>query len=199
MTTLDFTGARNYIVEELSRLLPPNLYYHGVGHTANDVVPTVKNHAGLAGIEGEDLLLLETAAYYHDCGYLKQYHVNEPIAVEIAADVLPGFGYSSGQIERIGRIIMATQLPQRPNDYLEEVMCDADLDSLGRDDFFITSYCLRLELASFGEPTTVYEWYQKQLEFLEAHSYFTEIAHSLRDVGKKQNTGAVRKLLGLRR
>ena len=198
MSSIDFTGARDYIVEKLSGLLPSDLYYHGIGHTVNDVTPAVIKHAMLAGVNGEDLLLLETAAYYHDCGYLKQYYFNEPIAVEITAEVLPGFGYSPDQIERIGRIIMATQLPQSPEDYLEAIMCDADLDSLGRDDFFITSHCLRLELAAYGQPTNVYEWYEKQLIFLQSHTYFTEIARAGRDAGKKRNIEEVKKLLGRR-
>jgi uncharacterized protein len=196
MTSIDFTGARDYIVNKLSGLLPPDLYYHGINHTVQDVTPAVKRHATLAGVNGEELLLLETAAFYHDCGYLKQYYFNEPIAVDIAADALPGFGYSSEQIGRIGRIIMATQLPQKPENFLEEIMCDADLDSLGRDDFFITSHCLRLELAAYGQPTNVYEWYEKQLSFLLSHTYFTDIARAARDAGKKRNIEEIKKLLG---
>lgn len=196
MTSINFTGARDYIVEKLSGLLPPDLYYHGINHTVQDVTSAVKQHATMAGVNGEELLLLETAAYYHDCGYLKQYYFNEPVAVNIAAEVLPGFGYSKGQIEVIGRIIMATQLPQKPDGFLEEIMCDADLDSLGRDDFFITSHCLRLELAAYGQPTNVYEWYEKQLAFLESHTYFTDVARAARDAGKKRNIEEIKKLLG---
>jgi uncharacterized protein len=195
MTSIDFTGARDYIVQKLSGLLPSDLYYHGVNHTVNDVILAVKEHAKAAGINSEELLLLETAAYYHDCGYLRQYYFNEPVAVEIAAEALPGFGYSVGQIEMIGRIIMATQLPQKPESFLEKIMCDADLDSLGRDDFFITSHCLRLELAAYGQPTNVYEWYEKQLVFLESHTYFTEVARAVRDAGKKRNIEEIMKLL----
>ncbi len=196
MTSINFTGARDYIVEKLSSLLPNDLYYHGVNHTVNDVILAVEEHARTADINGEALMLLKTAAYYHDCGYLKQYYFNEPIAVEIAADVLPGFGYSPGQIEKIGQIIMATQLPQKPDDLIEEIMCDADLDSLGRDDFFVTSHCLRLELAVYGQPTDVYEWYEKQLAFLESHTYFTDVARAAREAGKRRNIEEIKKLLG---
>lgn len=196
MSSIKFTGARDYIVEKLSGSLAPDLYYHGLNHTVKDVIQAVKEHAKMAGIEGEELILLKTAAYYHDCGYLKQYYFNEAVAVEIVTDVLPGFGYSRGQIEAIGRIIMATQLPQKPDGLLEEIMCDADLDSLGREDFFITSHCLRLELAAYGQPTNVVEWYEKQLAFLEAHTYFTDAARAVRDAGKKRNIEEIKKLLG---
>lgn len=196
MSSINFTGAIDYIVEKLAGSLPPDLYYHGLNHTVKDVIPAVKEHAKMAGVVGEELMLLETAAYYHDCGYINQYYFNEPIAVEIATEVLPGFGYSKGQIEVINQIIMATQLPQKPEGLLEEIMCDADLDSLGRDDFFITSHCLRLELAAYGQPTNVVEWYEKQLAFLEAHSYFTDAARAARDAGKKRNIEEIKKLLG---
>ena len=197
MTSIDFNGARDYILEKLSGSLPPDLYYHGIQHTAVDVISAVRQHAKAANIDEESLLLLETAAYYHDCGYLKQYYFNEPVAVEIASNILPGFGFSNGQIEIIGQIIMATQLPQKPTSFLDEIMCDADLDSLGRDDFFITSHCLRLELAAYGQPTNIHEWYEKQLAFLESHTYFTDIARDARDAGKKRNIEEIRRLLGL--
>lgn len=197
MTSIDFNGARDYILEKLSGSLPPDLYYHGIHHTVTDVLTAVRQHAKAAKLGTDELVLLETAAYYHDCGYLKQYYFNEPIAVAIAADALPKFGYSAAQIERIGQIIMATQLPQKPTSFLDEIMCDADLDSLGRDDFFITSHCLRLELAAYGQPTNIHEWYEKQLAFLESHSYFTEIAREARDAGKKRNIEEIRRLLNL--
>jgi uncharacterized protein len=196
MTFFDFAGARDYIVEKLSGSLPPDLYYHGINHTVNDVTTAAKSHAILAGFNGDDLLLLETAALYHDCGYLQQYYFNEPIAVNIVREVLPGYGYTADQIETISKMIMATQLPQKPGSLLEQIMCDADLDSLGRDDFFITSHCLRLELAAYGQPTNVFEWYEKQLSFLQAHTYFTEVARSARDAGKRRNIQEIKKLLG---
>lgn len=197
MSSIDFSGARDYIVAKLSESLPPDLYYHGTHHTITDVISAVRSHADAAGVNGNDLLLLETAAYYHDCGYLKQYYFNEPIAVDIMAEALPGFGYSPDQIEIISRIIMATQLPQKPTSFLDEIMCDADLDSLGRDDFFITSHCLRLELAAYGQPTNIYEWYEKQLDFLQSHTYFTEAARGARGAGKKRNIEEIMKLLGM--
>jgi uncharacterized protein len=196
MKLIDFVGARDYIVERLARSLPADLYYHGVHHTVNDVLPAVRNYARLAGIDGDELLLLETAACYHDCGYLKQYQANEPIAVEMAAEALPGFGYSPAQIEIIGRIIMATRLPQKPETLLEQIICDADLDSLGRDDFFISSHRLRLERAAYGQPTNILEWYKMQLTFLKSHAYFTEVARDMRDAGKKKNIEEIKRLLG---
>ena len=82
---------------------------------------------------------------------------------------------------------MATQMPQAPDSFLQELMCDADLDSLGRKDFLLTSHNLRQELMSQGIETTLSKWYKEQLEFLQTHFYFTPAAQSLRNDGKKGN------------
>ena len=135
----------------------------------------------------EESLLLCTAALYHDTGYLEQYFRNELIAVRVAQETLPGFGYSPEQIESIGEIIMATRMPQAPDSCLQELMCDADLDSLGREDFLLTSHNLRQELMSHGIEMILSDWYKEQLEFLQTHSYFTPAAQSLRNDGKEDN------------
>jgi uncharacterized protein len=193
----DFERAKAYIVERLTNGLAPDLYYHGPHHTLEEVVPAVEQLAIMEEVEGDDLLLLRTAAYYHDCGFLEQYANNEPIAVEIARKVLPDYGYSRRQIRIIRGIILATQVPQRPRNHLEEIMCDADLDTLGRLDFFLLSHRLRLELAAYGNPTTLRQWHEDQLRFLESHTYFTKSACALRDPGKRRNIAELRELLGM--
>lgn len=193
----DFEQARAYIVHQLINNLSSNLYYHGSHHTLDDVVPALEQLVSMEGIEGDDLLLLRTAAYYHDGGFLRQYAKNEPIAVEIVKEVLPDLGYTRRHIRIIRGIILATQVPQRPQNHLEEIMCDADLDSLGRPDFFLRSHCLRLELAAHSHPTTLREWHKDQLRFMESHTYFTSSACSLREPGKQRNIAELRDLLGI--
>lgn len=201
----DFDQAR-YHAFVLLEDLPSNLFYHGIRHTRDDVLHAAERLAVMEGVDEEDLLLLRTAALYHDIGYLEQYVKNEPIGVRIASEMLPAFGYSRGQIERIGQIIMATQLQmvdgkfvQVPdgNDLLQQLMCDADLDSLGREDFFIIGEGLRLELGRYGMPKTLREWYEGQIAFQEAHSYFTNSAQMLRNAGKQRNVRELKEVLGI--
>lgn len=193
----DFEQAKAYIASRLINELAPDLYYHGPHHTLDEALPAVEKLATMEGIQGMDWLLLRTAALYHDCGFLEQYAHNEPIAVRIVSEVLPGFGYNRRQIRTIKGIIMATRTPQRPRNYLEEIMCDGDLDSLGRPDFFLLSHRLRLEMAAYGKPMTLREWHEDQLRFLEGHTYFTESACALREPGKRRNIAELRELLGL--
>jgi predicted metal-dependent HD superfamily phosphohydrolase len=109
--------------------------------------------------------------------------------------MMPRFGYSPIQIQRVKVIIMATKLPQSPQNFLGELMADADLDVLGRDDFFISTLKLRAELEAYGRPTTLKEWYTTQLNFLESHTYFTTVANALRQDQKKKNIEGLKELL----
>ena len=70
---------------------------------------------------------------------------------------------------------------------LEEVICDADLDYLGREDFWEIGDKLFEELKTIGLISSKHEWNQKQLVFLENHSYFTNSSQKLRNEKKLQN------------
>ena len=74
-------------------------------------------------------------------------------------------------------------------------MCDADLDSLGREDYFATSHNLWLELAAHGTPLTLREWYERQVTFLGGHAYFTAVSRSLRESRKQKNLVELKRIL----
>jgi uncharacterized protein len=191
----DFNRAREYALRRLHMELPPKLYYHGIHHTRDDVLPAVERLTSLAGVTGEALLLLRTAALYHDIGWIEERSGHEAVAVRIVRENLPRFGYDEGQLRAISGMIRATQVPQTPRTHLEELLCDADLDSLGREDFFVTSQLLRLEMMAQGEEIGLREWHRIQLHFLTRHHYFTAVARSLRGPGKEKNIREVRELL----
>lgn len=187
MAQPDWEQIKQYILGRLERELPLDLTYHAITHTRDDVLPAAERLAALAGIAGADLFLLRVAAVYHDVGYISQYFTNEPVAVHIAHDSLPGFGLSVAQIEAVADLIMATQMPQTPHNFLEELLCDADLDSLGRDDYWATSLALHAELAQHGMAITMRDWVERQYKFLSGHTYFTEVARTLRNAKKAEN------------
>jgi uncharacterized protein len=185
MTEINFTAIRSNVISRLERGLSPKLYYHGLHHTRDDVLPAAILLGELAGLNKDEQLILQTAALYHDIGYLESYQNHEAIGARIAAQELPELGYSPEFVQQIVGLIMATRMPQSPRSRLEQLMCDADLDSLGREDFFINSHRLRLELKELGIETTLKQWYGRQLKFLESQSYWTAEAHNLRDPGKQ--------------
>jgi uncharacterized protein len=191
----DYDQAKDYALRRLALELSRELYYHGIHHTRDDVLPAVGRLAAMAGIRGERLLLLRTAALYHDIGWIEQGDGHEEIGVGIVREVLPGFGYNDSQVDVISNMIRATQVPQSPQTELEQLLCDADLDSLGREDFFVTSQLLRLELTAQGVEISLRHWHEMQLKFLTDHSYFTATAQALRGPGKEKNVHEVRELL----
>lgn len=195
MTVIDFEAIKQQVFAHLEANLPPTLYYHGISHTRDDVLPAAERLAELAGIDEQGRLLLRTAALYHDIGYTQSPHDHEALGARTVARELPAWGYAPEQIQAIADMIMATRMPQNPRTELEQLLCDADLDGLGREDFFVRSHHLRLELMTFGLKTSVREWYERQLTFLENHTYLSATARALRDEGKQANLRELRDLL----
>lgn len=191
----DVEGAMSYAMSRLAQELDPGLVYHSIVHTRDDVVPAVERLAALAGVGEPDLLLLRTAAAFHDLGFVVQSHGHELVSLQIAAATLPQFGYDPGQIRRIGELILATRLPQCPRTPLEQLLADADLDLLGREDFLARNQDLRSELARTGAPTSDAAWYEEQLHFISGHRYWSAAARGLRDAGKARNCAALAELL----
>jgi uncharacterized protein len=195
MENQNFEQAKRYALGRLETGLSPGLYYHGLAHTPDDVVPAVEKFAKGEGIQGEDLDLLLTAAWFHDLGFIEVRAGHETVGARIAAEVLPGFGYSEEQIQIVRGIIMATVVPQSPKTILEQIMADADLDVLGRDDFMLRNSNLRRELAFFGQEVSDMQWFSGRLKFVEAHTYFTATARKLRDEVQAKNVAELKKKL----
>jgi uncharacterized protein len=191
----DVERACAYALERLGRELPSALCYHSLAHTRDDVAPAVERLAAAEGLDGEAMLLLRTAACYHDIGFVVQRQDHEVIGVGIAAEVLPRFGYAAAQLEIVRGMIMATRLPQSPQTLAEQILADADLDVLGREDFLATNQLLRVEQAQAGMPASDAEWYRVQLRFLRGHRYWTASARALRDAQKQRNIAAMERLL----
>jgi hypothetical protein len=87
-------------------------------------------------------------------------------------------------------------MPQRPTSPLAELLCDADLDVLGRADFWDVNRLLLAETEHHrGRIIGEAEWLATQLRFLEEHVYFSGVARILRDTGKVQNVSLMRHAL----
>jgi ligand-binding sensor domain-containing protein/class 3 adenylate cyclase/predicted metal-dependent HD superfamily phosphohydrolase len=189
-----FKKSESRILKLLAEKLPEGLYYHGIHHTI-DVTNSAEEIAREEGVEGEDLFLLKTAALFHDAGFVQEYVKNEKIGVTYAREVLPKYGYTERQIDIIDAIIMATEIPQNPKTHLEMIMCDADLDYLGREDFYEISESLKKELIAFGKIKTERQWDEMQIPFLEKHQYFTATNRHRRQPNKLKRIEEIKKKL----
>lgn len=191
---IQFTDIQEIILDKLERELPPFLYYHNVKHTV-DVVTEVELIGWAEGLDDDGILLLKTAALFHDAGHTIAYDEHEYHGTELVKEYLPAYGYSEEQIERICEIIMATRLPPQPSDIYQKIICDADLDYLGRSDMIPVSNTLYKELKEQDKIGTLNDWNKLQLNFISGHSYFTKTAQSLREVNKQKQIERIRRLI----
>lgn len=163
---MNFEAAKEYVFNKLNNDLDPELTYHSSAHTT-DVINAVERLAQLEGVNGRDVILLKTAALFHDIGFINTYDGHEKASVKIAREILPDMGYSSEDINKIEGMIYSTEIPQSPTNHLEMILADADLDYLGRDDIFIIGQRLQYEWRKLGMIHSLKEWHEKQLEFLK--------------------------------
>jgi class 3 adenylate cyclase/ligand-binding sensor domain-containing protein/predicted metal-dependent HD superfamily phosphohydrolase len=185
-SSIKYYTAENELIQLLAQELPPDLSYHSLAHT-KDVVKAVERIALLEGVRDEGLFLLKSAALFHDAGFVKQYEHNEPIGAAMAETMLPKYGYNEQHIKTIKELIYVTQIPHRPVNKLQEIMCDADLDYLGTDSFEETGNKLKIELMAKGKIHSDREWDQLQITFLKQHKYFTQTAILTREKKKKEH------------
>lgn len=183
---MQFEEAGRYIISLLSRELPENLCYHNVGHTL-DVYSAAERIARAEGVTDKDMKLLLTAAWFHDSGHINGRPDHEKLSCTLARESLPQFDYTAEDIDHICHIIMATKLPQSPADHLGEILADADLDYLGRDDFFEISDKLFQEFRQTGHVESKKEWDRIQVAFFADHRYFTKTALAEREIKKEYN------------
>lgn len=179
----------------MKRCLPGYLDYHDISHTFDDVLPAAERLGALEGVDGIDLVLLRTAAVFHDLGFIERYHDHEEASADLARRLLPAHGYGAGQIEVVTRTLMATRLPHEPVDLLGRILADADLDVLGRDDFLARNRRLRAELSRLRGPVDDAVWCRQQLGFMVSHRYFTPSARALRAAGKRVNIARLQEQL----
>jgi len=178
---------RSQILQKLGNDLSDDLFYHCLQHTI-DVEFQAESIARNELIEDpEELFLLKVASLYHDSGFLSTYKEHEAASCILAKRYLPGFGINPTQLDIICGLIMATKIPQTPHTKLEEIICDADLDYLGRDDFPEISNNLFLELKARGFVETEEEWNLIQIKFFNQHHYFTNTSKGLRQPKKLQH------------
>ncbi|MBL7924228.1 MAG: HD domain-containing protein, partial [Bacteroidia bacterium] len=188
---MDVSAVESFVRAQLSTRLSPDLYYHNIGHTL-DVVKASMRIADEEGVEDEhDRLLLLTAAWMHDTGFMVIYDNHEEEGCRMSRELLPQHGYSPTEIDTVCSLIMKTKVPQMPVTHLECILCDADLDHLGSDDFKTVSDRLHKEWVAFKRLNGNTEWDQVQFDFLSRHRYWTRSSQQKRDLQKERHMEAL--------
>jgi uncharacterized membrane-anchored protein YitT (DUF2179 family)/predicted metal-dependent HD superfamily phosphohydrolase len=183
---MQYEQVHTFLIDKMERGLPSYLTYHDVQHTKN-VIAATEHLAMGENLIGEELILLKTAALFHDSGFLQSPHEHEAQSCTIAKRFLPDYNYSEEQIESICRMIMTTKLPQTAEDHLSQLLCDADLYYLGGNEYEKYADKLYKEFKKNKVVQTEIEWQLKQAEFLSLHHYYSKTARHEREKTKQQN------------
>jgi class 3 adenylate cyclase len=193
---IQFLDIQEVVLDLLERNLPEHLYYHNVKHTI-DVVTEVELIGWAEGVSEEEILILKLAALFHDAGHIISYENHELHGSILARKMLVKYDYPEEILSKICDLIMATQFPPEPQSLLEKIMCDSDLDYLGRTDFIPVSNMLYEELKIREMVGSFNEWNLKQLEFIKKHQYYTNTAQNLREVNKNKQIERLERLLAI--
>ncbi len=193
---MDFNKAEIFVRNLLQTKLSPYLYYHSYEHTI-DVTRQAEILAKEEKVSEKEVMLVKTAALFHDCGFINLYQNHEEESARIAREQLPLCGYTNEDIDVICQLILKTKFPAQPKTHLEKILCDADLDYLGRDDYEEISQKLLQEWTSRGKDYSTGEWHELQINFIQKHAYWTASAQAKRNVQKADNLMRLRSVVGL--
>ncbi len=168
--------AADHVFTLFKEKLPNDRIYHNYAHTVGVAEMARKIAKGMK--LGEDAVEVVTlAGWFHDAGYTEAYKGHEDLSKRIATEFLRENNYPEQKIDIILGCIEATRMPQKPQNLLEEIICDADLSSIGKRSFFETSVLLRIEWEkALGQIYTNEEWNAQDLDFLSRHTFHTKFA-----------------------
>lgn len=166
-----------YVIDFLNKNVDKSYVYHNLTHTKAVVDSTKEIIEGMEIEEkpGQQLII---AAWFHDTGYAKGVENHEEESVRIATEFLTQHNISDEDVKVITELILATKMGNKPNNLLEEVICDADCGHIGSKNFQALTELLRKEIElTQGESISEGEWLKENINFLsKQHKFYTTYA-----------------------
>lgn len=179
-----YRSLRKQVLSNLEANLPKSLTYHGIDHTL-DVLHVCNQYIKREKLSKKERYLLRAGAIVHDMGFLKGAANHEEVGAGMAEIIMKELGVDQKDIEKVKGLVMATKIPQNPHTHLQRIICDADLDYLGRQDYPEISQKLFEELKNMEVISTAQQWKDLQINFLKAHHYHTPFAIKNREPQKQ--------------
>ena len=175
--------------------LDKSFYYHNAEHTRNVCLAIEEFTAADASWAADQLEALQLAAVFHDFGYLAANADNEALALPYIRQWGTKFQFSDDLIMQAHELIMETCYPYHPVTPAGKLLCDADIEYIGRADFAAQADLFRQELAAQGVVYSELQWWQLELQFLLDNHFFTEVCRARRGEGRLANIAWVRRQL----
>jgi len=185
--------AEQHLTDFFQKKIGAEYVFHDFNHTLGVLDAVVEIGSG-NNLDDRELHLLKLAAWFHDSGYDQGPEGHEERSCHYAVSFLSRFDLPDQDLDLITRCIMATRLPFKPKDLLEEIICDADLSHLGKQSYWDRTSRLRQELLlTRGKMMAEHEWVQFELDFMNNHRYFTTVAEELYNARKLKHIKQLRK------
>lgn len=184
---------REHVVQFFKSHQDQKLVYHNLTHT-EAVVSNAAKIAGHYQLGEKETFIVIAAAWFHDTGYFNGDPLDHEIrSADIAARFLKESGIDDEAILAVRKCIVATRMPQSPQNLPEQIVCDADLYHFGTDHFPERNKLMRKEAESIlGKKIPKEVWRKSTVLFMEAHHYQTDYCRDLLQDKKSQNLKALK-------
>ncbi len=185
--------AKDFVINLLDKRLSEKHLYHTCKHTL-DVLKNAEVIGKYSNLDRDDLNVLRISTLFHDVGYIDTYDDHEAKSAIYATDFLKSKYVNELIIKRVVDAILSTQVPQKPDDKVSEMLCDADLMYLANEsEYFEKAELLRQEWFLIGiKNLSEYDFYLASLEFFNSHHYHTEYGKSMLQPKKEFNAKIIR-------
>lgn len=178
---------KSHVLDYFRHHQDDSLVYHNLAHTEEVVKATAEigNHYQLSD---KDFFILMVGAWFHDTGYFEAPQQHEQKSADLAIAFLKEKDVPAEVRDAVLQVIMATKMPQKPTNLLENILCDGDLFHLGSKDFTKKRKLMHKEVELMHQiKLGKNEWRKKDIAFLEGHHYHTEYAKLLLNDQKAKN------------
>ncbi len=177
----------DFVYQIFKEKSPPENVYHNITHT-KEVVEAVEKIGRAEKLTDEQIELLLIAAWFHDVGYVEKSNGHEELSADYVRHFLAELDYPREKIEKITGCILATEIPHKPKNIFEEVLCDADIHHIGTKEFFNKSELLRLEKENReGEKISNFRWLKENIDFITSQKFYTKYAKDKFEEQKNNN------------
>ncbi|GAA4393223.1 Pycsar system effector family protein [Hymenobacter koreensis] len=187
--------AKAHIEQLFDQQLPKQLVYHSYKHT-NGVAKEAAALAEASGLTPADQEVLLLAAWFHDAGFIERTEGHEFRSAELAEQWLLERNYPPERIALVKQLIEATHRDGKRDTPLAELLVDADMSNLGKEEFMANAELLRAEWeATGGRVFSNVDWAEYQLDFLLTHKFRSDAAKERYKDQLKENIKDQRKQL----
>ncbi|MFT5165645.1 MAG: putative metal-dependent HD superfamily phosphohydrolase [Saprospiraceae bacterium] len=185
--------AEKKATEILKNQLSPTLTYHNYEHTKN-VVAAVLVIGQEEKLDAESLEIVQLAAWFHDTGFRDAYEGHEEKSSLIATEFLAAENVAPDKIKKVVGCILVTKTDKNPSNNLEEIICDADMSHIAKEEYQQYADHLRTELSEEkSKKYTDIEWYQMNLEFVSRYKFHTSYGKEVLDKTKEKTRDNLQK------